>query len=186
MLLSILNGVIYFAMLSVACYFIYWGEVLHRFHNRRTNYAVFEEEIMELPTILTYPTNNSLKYNKDFAISYHEGKTFSWRKTTVLDFGENTLKNGLKVSFEKLAVLPCLKEVCPHIYKVTPLNYKPEMPRDYILSYSFLTMSPAQVKLSLSTEYGFLSCDSSRFHDGEVWSLTLFNSVVFSQLRISV
>ena len=36
------------------------------------------------------------------------------------------------------------------------------------MSYSFKTDSTAQIKLFLSTEYGYRGCDNGRFHDGEL------------------
>ena len=53
-ILKVMERVIYFTLLFVGCYFIHKGSVIERFVEERTNFAEFDEEIQELPSILTY------------------------------------------------------------------------------------------------------------------------------------
>ena len=68
--LLVIDSLVYLAMLGLGFFFIYKGDVLQRFQLKRTNFAVFEEPITELPTIKTYidPYNGDLAYLKDFWI----------------------------------------------------------------------------------------------------------------------
>ena len=56
-ILKVMERVIYFTLLFVGCYFIHKGSVIERFVEERTNFAEFDEQIRELPSILTYIEN---------------------------------------------------------------------------------------------------------------------------------
>ena len=54
LVLKVVEKVVYFALLFGGCCFIHKGSVIDRFVQERTNFADFDEEIREIPTILTY------------------------------------------------------------------------------------------------------------------------------------
>ena len=62
-----LQKLVYLTMLGLGVYLIYKGDVVQRFQRERTNFAVFEEEISELPSVVMYiqPWNSDIKFGKD-------------------------------------------------------------------------------------------------------------------------
>ena len=63
----VLQKVVYLALLSLGCYFIYQGQVVQRFIIQRTDFSEYSETVSELPTLLTFPMlYNTLKFGKDF------------------------------------------------------------------------------------------------------------------------
>ena len=72
-LLFVIENMIYITLLGVGIYFIYEGDVVQRYHRKRTNFAVYEEPMTELPTVVTYvqlATNEQIKLTEDFNIQY--------------------------------------------------------------------------------------------------------------------
>ena len=51
---QVVDAMAYFALSVLGFYFIFQGDVLEKFASKRTNFAQYEEEVTELPTILTY------------------------------------------------------------------------------------------------------------------------------------
>ena len=170
--LAALEHTLYITMMGLGFYFIYKGNVVQRFQRERTNFAVYEEIITELPTIVTYirlPKNRlAVKYGQDFNIQYQSGTVATLGKGTNLTFGQNTIKNSqLKVKFEE-------HKNWPNTYQITAMNYRHGMPLDYLFTYIFDNSTPhnakpkSQIGMSLSTENGTMSCNSHKYHDGEV------------------
>ena len=63
--------VIYLLFFSLGVYFIYQGDVLARFAQQKTNYAIRKEAIRELPTITTFITPPAgLKLGTDFNLTF--------------------------------------------------------------------------------------------------------------------
>ena len=52
--LVIVRALFYFTLFGVGIYFIYQGDVVQRYLLRRTDFTVYEEDITELPTVVTY------------------------------------------------------------------------------------------------------------------------------------
>ena len=50
---SIAQHLVYFALLFLGVYFIYAGEIVQKFSNKRTTFAEYGEPVSELPTIQT-------------------------------------------------------------------------------------------------------------------------------------
>ena len=96
MLLS-LDYIVYTTMLGIGFYFIHEGNVIQRYLQRRTNFAVYEEPISELPTIVTYVTESGsskiseLKLQKDFDLQFTQT---SYAKLANLSFGNNHIKDS--------------------------------------------------------------------------------------------
>ena len=69
-----LESIVYFFMLGVGIYFIYDGGLVQQFQRGWTNFALYDEPISDLPTIVIFikPWNESFTFEKDFNISIQE------------------------------------------------------------------------------------------------------------------
>ena len=99
--LWVLENVVYLFLLFLGVFFIYQGDVIHKYQIRRTNFAGFEEHPSELPTILTYVEYTKplmrLKYGIDFNMSYEHLGSFP----TNLSEGINLIRGtDLKIHFQ--------------------------------------------------------------------------------------
>ena len=132
-ILKLLENLPYFSLLGLGIYFIYMGDVIPRFWVGRTNFAEYEEEMDELPTISTFVYHENLTLGEDFNLSL-SGK--------ILKFGNNDIQsNQLKVH---------LQHVMPEQFfttsgkrlrfvQITPLNFPPEIPFILDLEYFFVS-----------------------------------------------
>ena len=138
--------------------FIYQGDVLQRFQLKRTNFAEYEEETTELPTIQTWLGFGNLTFGQDYNISYTQHGSSQSR---VLSQGHNMI-GTLKVKFERLG---------HRAFMITPLNFSKGMHRAYDLTYQFKNASwkkvVRDVGISLSTENNSMVCDGI-YWEGEV------------------
>ena len=102
-LFQIIDKSINLFLLAIGVYFIYYGGILEKFTNGYTNFAEGEEEVHELPTILTHIQYEEgyefLEYGRHFNISYQAlGSTTNPQNLTE---GINTIdESGLRVNFE--------------------------------------------------------------------------------------
>ena len=118
---QVLDIVVYLHLLAVGLYFIYHGNIFQRFLKGRTQFAEFEENITEIPTISTYiefkrTLITPLKYGSDFNISFGvvghgEPKNLTQGNNTIhgsqlrLRLEEqNEFSTNLEPSFEKRQV----------------------------------------------------------------------------------
>ena len=95
--LQVFDVIVHLNFLLVGIYFVYHGEIYPRYLKGRTQFAEFEEDITELPTILTYiefkkTPITPLKYGSDFNISF---KVVGQRKPTILSPGDNDIHKSL-------------------------------------------------------------------------------------------
>ena len=144
---------------------------MHKFIAKRTNFAVYEETMTDIPTVTTfiYGDGHYVEYGKDFNISYGEaGSSKPW---TNLKFGE-TLVPGtdLLVQFERvintLSDLHQSKKGWQNSFRITPLNFSPKMPIAYKLKYNFKeNTTVSKVGLRLSTDIGAIAFSSRSFDD---------------------
>ena len=132
------------AFLGLGCFFIYQGEVWQRFNLRRTNFALYDEEITELPTIYTVINNPNLetsipvKFGNDFKISLYEYHAISYRdldsRTASLNKGNNNIGNSpLVVNLQQ--------EGNKNNFQIIPVNYVSGMHKEYVLTYIFKNSS---------------------------------------------
>ena len=73
----ICRNFVYVILLCLGVYFIYAGQIIQKFQQKRTNFAEYGEEITEFPTILTsleYTTqvDKILEYGKDFNLTLQQ------------------------------------------------------------------------------------------------------------------
>ena len=85
---------IYVTMITLGIFLIYTGEIIQRFQLQRTNFAVYEEAIFELPHIVMYiAPHKNITFGKDYMIHYNIGKHrkehTDWK---MLTRGNNTAK----------------------------------------------------------------------------------------------
>ena len=119
--LQVFDIIVHLNFLLVGIYFIYHGDIFSRFLKGRTQFAEFEENISEIPTILTYiefkrTLITPLKYRSDFNISFGvvghgEPKNLTQGNNTIhgsqlrLRLEEqNEFSTNLEPSFEKRQV----------------------------------------------------------------------------------
>ena len=112
MVAKIIDVVVYLLLLGLGLYFIRHGAIFERFLKKRTQFAEFFEDIIELPTILTFVTfKENLKYGSHFNISLMiESSALDTSvliestksEGTNLTHGHNTVHNSLwRVNFEE-------------------------------------------------------------------------------------
>ena len=104
---QITDSFLYCFLFGLGCYFIYQGQVVQKFKLGRTNFAEFDEELTEFPTLVTFIDDggtNSLKIGIDFNISYivSDSKNFTNYTTTILKIGENFIAGNLRVLMEPI------------------------------------------------------------------------------------
>ena len=130
---------------------------------KRTNFAEYDEEVMELPSIFTYVwTRTNLKFNTDFNISYRLLGSVNYVNLTG---GENLVGDGpLRVDFQQREE--------ENIFKITPINFKHGMGLDYTLTFTFEKSLDLElishIGVELRTENNsYLHCDE-KYYDGDV------------------
>ena len=162
---QVLNQLAYMTMLGLAILFLYDGRVVSRYWLKRTNIAVYEEEITELPTIITYvrPINDKITLGRDFKIFYQTGLNEYSDPWNELKHGENSIKDSLlSVSFRHFYQGLTAEKYVVNIFTIAPRNFSVGMPVKFGLKYVFnnaagLTGS-SQIAFSLSTENGTTLC----------------------------
>ena len=107
----------YFILSILGCYFIHKGEVFNRFRFGKTFFAEYDEQVSELPTILTWLA--------DFNLSLAWGKlrTFIGEEEdpsiNILNLGENSIPFGTEI--EPLRIdLEALWDGT--VFRISPLN----------------------------------------------------------------
>ena len=134
---------VYVTLLFLAVYFIYAGDTVQKFSNKKTSFAEYGEPVSELPTILAFieyaDQNTTFEYGKDFNWTFQSD--ISWRKGfkgTNLTRGVNHVESGLK-----LVVSDLLKEDKGfsdsyfHNFKISPDGIPTKNQRSIVLKCSF-------------------------------------------------
>ena len=92
-----LGILVYVGSMVGGLYFIYQGGIVQRFNLKRTNFAIYSEPIVELPTIVAYvyPWTNEIIYGTNFNISYEKRNpsTSDTVSGTKLVYGENSIQD---------------------------------------------------------------------------------------------
>ena len=72
---TVTKALIHLTLMCLGCYFVWQADVLHRYQERRTNFAEYGEPITELPNLVTWIDNSlgRLKFKKDFLLAYCTG-----------------------------------------------------------------------------------------------------------------
>ena len=157
----VFEKIFYVAMLGLAIYFIVDGDIINKYRLKRTNFAVSEEDIPELPTIITAvrPLREKFKYNKDFHIVYRAGifaENGDWKK---LQLGKDKSFKDVSVRLQQLS--PGLVSVLglsnwrdtENLYKITHVvKYSARMHTDFTLKFIFKTEKASKVEISFMPE----------------------------------
>ena len=185
-----LDRFIYIVLFGLGIWFIYHGDIVQRFKLKRTNFAVHQEDISELPTIITdvYPPNPNVTYGRDFHIHYRPAQSVS-RKWTKLDLGVNIIEDShirinIKHPYQGLSV----KSYWPNIFKISQQNFSAGTPADFALKYVFKetgNMSLSKLRFYLRPEkFPYAHCRGN-YHDGQPARIKS-NLGTFKKLTVSV
>ena len=177
-----IDVIVYLTMHGLAFYLIYQGEVFQKFQEKKTNFAVYTEKIVELPTMNTYiyPLIDSIRYQKDFNLSL---RAINTNQEINLTLGENVFPGtNIRVKFD---ILPVPNELR---FKIIPLHFKRETPHDLLLVYRFRKNlhfpTSHHFWMELSTENNSMPCGDLSFFDGAVESATIdFGSHLYMTLH---
>ena len=142
--LQCLNTTVYLAMLVLGYYFIDQGKVIQKFRDRRTNFAVSEEGITELPTIITYISHpikgKGIHFPKDFTMQFRilTGALFMGNLNQKnLHVGENVIQGTSDTRNKSLNVHVEKYPRHSDWYRISPANFTKGMPLNYIITYKF-------------------------------------------------
>ena len=158
-----------FLLVCVGIYFIYMGDVLHRFQAKKTNLAEYLEPMSELPTISTWIVfsgeSDGLKLGIDFNISFGA----EWLLDNPLRLGKNSLQDILEIELEE----DFREEDEPQMYKISPLNFLSGMSEAFLLTYTFRgdeNPPVTRVGVGLSTaNNSYCGRPHASLYDGEVF-----------------
>ena len=166
-LTDIIQKMIYLALLLLGLYWVYQGDSVNQYISGKTNFAEFSEPISELPTMFTYiyyTRNTTYQFWDDYNISF--GISEEWMEDlTPLAFGDNTIVGvpfGLNLEEVYEGVLPSQS------FKITPINFKPDMPVSiYALKYTFKNCSePVKISMLFLAENNSVQINW-KFYDGD-------------------
>ena len=167
---------VYLGLLGLGIFFIFEGDVIQRFQLKRTNWAVYEEEIFEFPTIITYifPDNDNITYGKDFTIKFRHGRDKE-NKFIQLVFGNNSFtESDISLTFENIYKSLSQMKSFPNSFMISAEKFVVGMPLDFMLEYDFANstiLSGSNIVFSLRTKNGTESCNGN-YYDGEVQRAT--------------
>ena len=161
---------VYLVFLVLGIYFINQGGVLERYWNKKTIFAESDEDVSELPTIVTWSqVLQKLEFGKDFNLSYG---AIGYEQTN-LSLGQNTIKGkiNINVSLENIYWNENMISN-PHVFKITPTRYSKEMSINYKLTYTFkndTVINPnTRVLIALMSENNSVSIEQEiTFKDGD-------------------
>ena len=197
----VLNSLVYLAMLAMGLYFIYQGGVVQRFILKRSNFATYEDQITELPTIViwVYPKNAS--FGEDFKL-YFSTRAGSDNEIEVA-FGKNSQKitdSELKFDFKRYYQGLSALNQYPNLFKITPnvtilpstiVEWRDSVGFSLRLSFTNPNiMNGKEFGLALSTENNTASCQG-RHYDGDVdwvrekWAKSYINKLTYFTRKYS-
>ena len=164
----LLDRTVYTLMLILGIYFIYQGDVVQRYQLGRTNFAVYEEPMSELPTIITYISDSNITFGKHYKIYFHQGFEES-AEMTLLAIGRNEMANSSsKLFVENLYEGSSAERVFPNLLKITPTNHDNKVAPDFQLQINFeehKMMNDSLVKVGLRTKNSTVKC-LQKYNDG--------------------
>ena len=172
----VIENMVYVTMVGLGIFLIFHGDVVHKFQLRRTNFAIYEEDIFELPNIVTYiwPMKN-FTLGKDFSIFFRSGFDHS-TKWKMLKRGENKIVGrNFTMHLENLFEGLSAAEPQPNSFRIKANNFSAGMPVDFRLKYTFQNssiMTGSEIIFSLRPENGCLSCNGN-YHEGEIQRTTV-------------
>ena len=160
-----------FSLFGLGIFFIYMGDVIPRYQIGQTNFAVYQETMKELPTIVTYITKvpNNFTLGVDFNLTLYTSFE-SFDEGNTMSLGKNHIGSGVNVYFEHLVPEQLFDDDGDRVlcFRITPLNFPLAVPHYFKLNYSFSTQLPmARIALYITAENNSLGCFGDRHYDGE-------------------
>ena len=173
------DKIFHIALLAVGFYFLYQGEVIQRFRDGRTNFAVYSEPMREMATLSMWMANlpSNFTPGKDFTISF--GRHFG--NMSKLTFGHNSIDGGsLVVEFEQIAVwLEKSSQNWTSWFQIKPLKLSPQIIPDHVILITFSNITLAHKPLSVhiwpTAENNTLLDCQSKYYDGEITNAVTAN-----------
>ena len=169
--------------MALGWYFIYEGNVLERFHQKKTNFAEHAEPVRELPTAVTwieYSTpiteDSKLKLGRDFSITLWAQGSY---ELTELVHGENDVKQAstgghVTIQFQEEENLSGAWG-SSQTFRIYPQGvFANGVPRTYFLAYSFKNQttpnktSISRIGLALTTKNNSYCGFGDVSFDGEI------------------
>ena len=136
LLIKIVETFACLALVCTAMVFIWQGEVIQRYLQKKTNFYQYDEDIQELPSILTWLDpmlldTNVIKLQRDFNISFGASGV---AEETNLSLGINHIKDtSFIVKLEQTN-----NAINSNALKLTPLNFSmPLSSHSLVLTYHF-------------------------------------------------
>ena len=160
---------IYVAMMCLGCYFIYQGDIVQRFKQRRTNFAEYTEPITELPTIVTWiqysndSQTSKLQFGKDYSLDF-QSENKLWKRST-LKIGNNSVA-GILIHLEENYNYHWEAKL-----RLTPQNFSDKLVKTpFSLTYEFknYTSSVYGVIVSLSSRHSAYCGYGYSMYDGKI------------------
>ena len=139
-LIKTLNALVYISLFSLGCFFIYQGNVVQRFQEKKTNNAEHTEVAAEMPTIVTWPEpvnwSTKLLFGENYTIVFE-----SSGKETILKEGFNKHSTAIvhmKIKYNRWWV---------RMFRITPMNFS-SIPHYFTLKYQFKNNLNAEYNVS--------------------------------------
>ena len=171
-----LESIVYFFMLGIGIYFIYDGGLVQQYQLGRTSFALYEEPISVLPTMVTFikPWNESFTFEKDFNISiyfkksqYETNQSTPWSRLT---YGQNMIDTNVTLHMHHFYDGLSAQEYRPNFFKIRAIQFPAGKSPNFVLKYTFgnsTNQTGLQIALSLRSENSSGTCNAI-FHDGKV------------------
>ena len=164
----LLDKVFYIALLGLGSYLIWQGDVVLRFHDSCTNFAVYSEPMIEMPTFNAFIRNlpDDLILGKDFNISV-SFDLLNFFHPSKLTNGDNQIEvNGLVVNIQQIILGDMIKGSG---FRIRPLNFSPEISPDHRLAFLFensTLLAEVSIHIWPTTDNNSFMC-YGKTYDGE-------------------
>ena len=181
----VFDKIFYLAMLGLGIYFIVDGDVIDKFQSKRTNFAISEEDLSELPTITAavHPLKEEFKYERDFVILYRAGNPGTNGIWDKLQLGKEKPIKDVTVRLQQVkpALVSALgfhwfgpeysENVKRTMFKITHVKYSGRMHTEFTLKFLFKgDVKASKVEITLMPE----ETSNSSYCNGkfQVWRVT--------------
>ena len=164
----------YLVLLLVGCYFIYEGNIVERFQQRKTNFAEAVENVTEYPTIVTWieyqQPREVLTLGSDFNLSI----SLDYSEGIYLKDGQNFMDGDYSTMFN-LEEIPYVQTLeYPHQYfRISPKKNSAKTSLVMSLEYDFSNSSMTNTSIAVArigsvfTSQNNSRCGYAYRHDGD-------------------
>ena len=172
----ILDKIFYIAFLFVGFCLIYQDEVIQRYQDRKTTFAVYSEPMHEMATLSVWIENIPPNFTLGEDFTVHFGRDFS--NMSKLTYGQNNIEgSSLVVELEHIS-----RGSANQIrwFKIRPLNLSPQNTPDHAISLTFSRRRPFKFSQNLISVHVWPTAENNTLHDceGKYYDGDITNSVV--------